>query len=1133
MKTALEKYAGLYDAIRCNEVVFLFGTGISSALTGKPYGWKKWLEDGIALLKDRALAKTLVDTLKEDDSTSGMIAVAGRLMASAKHDGTYPYWMRASFERNAIINRELCNTLRMLARSQSVFATTNYDLLLEQASGLGTLSYDSPDVAFEMLDKRLSTHVLHIHGVYDSEHAIDDIIADDRQYKRISADKGAQFIQGILGTRTLILVGCGKTTEDANVSRFIEFANRHLKMDREYYYLYNSENPTGELPDFIRPVPYGNSYDDLPLFLEDIARTRLQAKTAGNAIVGLNPYESVAAASDSLLKYHFSHRCIPFCGRKEELSALTAFVMQNTEFSWWAVTGQAGSGKSRLALELIHALPSTWFGFFLKDGFCQRDLEAFEPFCHTLVVMDYVAGRERAVATAIYRLKERFSTTSYQIRILLLERDNSRTTGSWYSKLLQRLNRSESEEIVRAEYADAFLDLEDMKRSDVEAFIAAVCASKGCSGDCVSELYEAYGRKFERLRYRPLYLQLYVEAWIDHDFVIPQYDSYAQLLEFVLKREQQRWITAVEGSQKVCNALVRLMIRANIAGRLDLAEVPDLYAPDWATVSAYMKAHSFAGRQRQEAQDNLINSFCQNIDREHAILAPQFPDIIKEYMFAYYTDEGFLPQMMKEIWQHASSAFSTFIMRCMMDFPQERFFTDAVNAYQASTYDLEVLIGRLGMLSNRLIQKGEDPRVYWNVIDNEHVFWSSIRVPEECDERAETIASIKISGLYKVAQHIGAWSLYDLAEMESVIQEMLEVKGGKIADVMKKHYLQDHLTALSKGGFYDEAEKIREKLSAMVADGEDTYNALLTMENDNTSMVEALFTGNFQKAKRVFLRMVEKCNYQELQCVQLLAHSCFNVEHLSLMLDGKEISGIGCPVAVNCAERFPDDWAIRARRIGCQASLLQGEIMKNRIPEQELRRRVSELEVEMSTMRFNGSESDEALEMTWSIVKTMRFNFATEEELRSIAAEADGILETFPRYTSVAQARIIATMALYRRFIHKKVPHEEVERLYKLVETNPESETVRGAFFEMLNESVDAHNKEDFYNADIIREAIQDARYNPISDSGIDEIDALYGGFAGVQSPVIRKPKVGRNDPCPCGSGKKFKKCCWGKGVYD
>lgn len=29
--------------------------------------------------------------------------------------------------------------------------------------------------------------------------------------------------------------------------------------------------------------------------------------------------------------------------------------------------------------------------------------------------------------------------------------------------------------------------------------------------------------------------------------------------------------------------------------------------------------------------------------------------------------------------------------------------------------------------------------------------------------------------------------------------------------------------------------------------------------------------------------------------------------------------------------------------------------------------------------------------------------------------------------------------------------------------------------------------------------------------------------------PYIRDPKIGRNDICPCGSAKKFKKCC-GKG---
>ena len=25
---------------------------------------------------------------------------------------------------------------------------------------------------------------------------------------------------------------------------------------------------------------------------------------------------------------------------------------------------------------------------------------------------------------------------------------------------------------------------------------------------------------------------------------------------------------------------------------------------------------------------------------------------------------------------------------------------------------------------------------------------------------------------------------------------------------------------------------------------------------------------------------------------------------------------------------------------------------------------------------------------------------------------------------------------------------------------------------------------------------------------------------------VVKGTKVGRNDPCPCGSGKKYKKCC-------
>jgi hypothetical protein len=47
-----------------------------------------------------------------------------------------------------------------------------------------------------------------------------------------------------------------------------------------------------------------------------------------------------------------------------------------------------------------------------------------------------------------------------------------------------------------------------------------------------------------------------------------------------------------------------------------------------------------------------------------------------------------------------------------------------------------------------------------------------------------------------------------------------------------------------------------------------------------------------------------------------------------------------------------------------------------------------------------------------------------------------------------------------------------------------------------------------------------------------DRLKSLYGLFKQRQhvgSTKVREvPKVGRNDPCPCGSGKKYKKCCLG-----
>ena len=76
-----------------------------------------------------------------------------------------------------------------------------------------------------------------------------------------------------------------------------------------------------------------------------------------------------------------------------------------------------------------------------------------------------------------------------------------------------------------------------------------------------------------------------------------------------------------------------------------------------------------------------------------------------------------------------------------------------------------------------------------------------------------------------------------------------------------------------------------------------------------------------------------------------------------------------------------------------------------------------------------------------------------------------------------------------------------------------------------------ARNTWTFYEPDVIatrqkrwKEDDEKARLRELTE--ISDDDELYF----FEEPYVRpEPKTGRNDPCPCGSGKKYKKCCLDK----
>jgi preprotein translocase subunit SecA len=59
----------------------------------------------------------------------------------------------------------------------------------------------------------------------------------------------------------------------------------------------------------------------------------------------------------------------------------------------------------------------------------------------------------------------------------------------------------------------------------------------------------------------------------------------------------------------------------------------------------------------------------------------------------------------------------------------------------------------------------------------------------------------------------------------------------------------------------------------------------------------------------------------------------------------------------------------------------------------------------------------------------------------------------------------------------------------------------------------------------LLRMRINREQGTPKREKVAEPVSAGHGG--GPRQPVVRSgAKVGRNDPCPCGSGKKYKKCC-------
>ena len=330
-----------------------------------------------------------------------------------------------------------------------------------------------------------------------------------------------------------------------------------------------------------------------------------------------------------------------FHGRKQEETMLKGFLADEAKILWWAITGSAGRGKTRLAFEFAKNVNNekSWTARFINWPIHRSKLvgtvfSAKETDRNLLLIFDYVHAYQNEIAKWMEQLHQQYVSKT-KIRILLIERgdkkkvDNSGNyiVETWEEMFCTAPNYPTLMKNLKYHEDNINLDYCVLTKEDGANIVYSYCKNtkRHLPADRIEYIVEnAFLAGQENVT--PLPLLLLTEHRLSNDSLEASMNPLLSALENIVNRELMMLYKTVDINDKLqTSAFTRIILLATILGNISPQEsLLDVYAFKSCGIS-----------DRNEIIKRIINSplYVWENDEKGSLFGLQ-PDLVGEY-FVY------------------------------------------------------------------------------------------------------------------------------------------------------------------------------------------------------------------------------------------------------------------------------------------------------------------------------------------------------------------------------------------------------------------------------------------------------------------------------------------------------------------